>query len=89
METLIKALNTLPVSVAILDASGTILAVNDTWKELGRRNGLRIPKWGVGANYLKYSGGKGLRSTRFLRDLKDLLAGRLDLLKKVSNYQTI
>ena len=83
METLIKALNTLPVSAVILDASGTIVAVNDTWKEFGRRNGLRIPSWGVGANYLKYSGGKGLRSTRFVRDLRDLLAGRLDLLTAI------
>jgi hypothetical protein len=83
METLFEALNTLPVSAVILDASGTIVAVNDTWKEFGRRNGLRIPSWGVGANYLKYSGGKGLRSTRFVRDLRDLLAGRLDLLTAI------
>ncbi len=83
METLIKSLSTLPASVAILDASGKILAVNDLWKEFGRRNGLRIPNWGVGTNYLKYSGGKGLRSTRFLRDLEDLLAGRLDLLTAI------
>lgn len=83
MEVLIEALNTLPVSAVVLDASGTIVAVNDTWKEFGRRNGLRIPNWGVGANYLKYSGGKGLRSTRVMRDLKDLLAGRLDLLTAI------
>jgi DNA-binding CsgD family transcriptional regulator len=83
METLFEALNTLPVSAVILDASGTIVAVNDAWKEFGRRNGLRIPSWGVGANYLKYSGGKGLRSTRFVRDLRDLLAGRLDLLTAI------
>ena len=83
METLIQALNTLPVSAAILDASGTIVAVNDTWKEFGRRNGLGVPNWGIGANYLRYSGGKGLRSTRFVRDLKDLLAGRLDLLTAI------
>lgn len=83
MEALVKALNTLPVSAVFLDASGTIVAANDTWKEFGRRNGLRIPNWGVGANYLKYSGGKGLRSTRVMRDLKDLLAGRLDLLTAI------
>ncbi len=62
---------------------GTIVAANDTWKEFGRRNGLRIPNWGFGANYLKYSGGKGFRSTRIVRDLKDLLAGRLDLLTAI------
>jgi DNA-binding NarL/FixJ family response regulator len=83
METLINALSTLPVSAVILDASGMILAVNDTWKEFGRRNALRMPNWGVGTNYLKYSGGEGLRSTHFMRDLKDLLAGRLDLLTAI------
>jgi DNA-binding NarL/FixJ family response regulator len=83
MEALIQALNTLPVSAAVLDGSGTIVAVNDTWKEFGRRNGLGIPDWGVGASYLKYAGGKGRRSARFVRDLKDLLDGRLDLLTTI------
>ena len=59
------------------------MAVNDTWKEFGRHNGLCLANWGVGANYLKYSGGKRLRSTRSVRDLKDLLAGRLDLLTAI------
>ena len=58
MEALIQALNTLPVSAVVLDASGTIVAVNDTWKEFGRHNGLCLANWEVGANYLKYSGGK-------------------------------
>lgn len=79
MEALIQALKTLPVSAVVLDASGTIVAVNRTWKEFGRRNGLRIPDWGVGASYLKYS----RRNGRFVRDLKDLLAGRIDLLTTV------
>jgi DNA-binding CsgD family transcriptional regulator len=83
METLIKTLKTLPVSTATLDASGTIVAVNDAWKDFGRRNGLRIPNSGVGSNYLQYCRGKGLRLTRFKKDLKDLLAGRLDLLTSI------
>lgn len=36
----IEELKALPVSVAILDASGTIVAVNDAWKDFGRRNEL-------------------------------------------------
>jgi DNA-binding CsgD family transcriptional regulator len=83
METLINALSALPVSTAVLDESGTILAVNDTWKEFGQRNGLCIPNWGVGTNYLRYSGGEGSHASRFVRDLKDLLAGRLDLLTAI------
>ena len=41
----------LPVSVAILDRSGTIVGVNDAWKDFGRRSNLRISNFGVGANY--------------------------------------
>jgi DNA-binding CsgD family transcriptional regulator len=59
----------------ILDASGVIVAVNDTWKEFGRQNGLRIPNAGVGVNYLQYCAG-----SEFTRELRGLLAGRLDLL---------
>jgi len=73
-----KALKALPVSAVILDASGMIVAVNDTWKEFGRRNGLSIPNAGVGANYLQYCAGSELTM-----ELKRLLAGRLDLLTLV------
>jgi DNA-binding CsgD family transcriptional regulator len=73
-----KALNALPVSSVIIDASGMIVAVNDTWKEFGRRNGLSIPNAGVGANYLQYCA-----ESEFTMELKSLLAGRLDLLTLV------
>jgi len=83
METLIKALQSLPVSVAILDAGGMIVEVNDTWREFGRLNGLQIPSAGVGANYLACCEGSGAQSLRLQRDLRDLLAGRLDLLTTI------
>lgn len=75
-----EKLKALPVSAAILDASGTIVAVNDAWKDFGRRNGLRIPNSGIASNYLKYCGSGGLESSRFLADLKRLLAREIDLL---------
>jgi DNA-binding CsgD family transcriptional regulator len=74
----LKALKALPVSAVILDASGMIVAVNDTWKEFGRQNGLCIPSAGVGANYLQYCTG-----SEFTMELRRLLAGRLDLLTLV------
>jgi hypothetical protein len=67
-----KALKALPVSAVILDASGVIVAVNDTWKEFGWQNGLRIPKAGVGVNYLQYCAG-----SEFTRELRELLAPSL------------
>jgi DNA-binding CsgD family transcriptional regulator len=76
----LETLRALPVSAAILDASGKIVAVNDTWKELGRRNRLRIPRFGIGANYLQYCGSEEPQASRFASDLQNLLAGRLDSL---------
>ncbi len=75
-----EGLRSLPVSVAILDHSGTIVAVNDIWKQFGRRNGLRIPHSAVGSNYLQYCSSDEPGSRRFASQLKSLLAGRRDLL---------
>jgi hypothetical protein len=73
-----KALKTLPVSVAILDSSGIIVAINDTWKDFRRRNGLRISNAGIGASYLEYC-----VDSEFATELRALLAGRLNLLTLV------
>ncbi|QWG12217.1 response regulator transcription factor [Bradyrhizobium sediminis] len=75
-----ERLKSLPASVSILDASGTIVAVNDTWKQFGQQNGLRIPNSGIGSNYLQHCPSDLPRSRRFLGELKALLAGQLDLL---------
>jgi DNA-binding CsgD family transcriptional regulator len=79
----LKKLNALPVSAAILDPSGIIVAVNDAWKSFGRRNGLRIPNSGIGSNYLQYCGSGKAKSSALARDLKAMLAGKLDLLTLV------
>ena len=75
-----EVLKALPVSAAILDATGTIVAVNDTWKEFGRRNGLSIPDSGIGSNYLQYC---TAGEPKFKTDLRALLTGKLDLLTLV------
>ena len=75
-----EALKSLPASAVILDADGTIVAVNDTWKEFARRNGLRVPHSAVGSNYLQYCRSDEPHSRRFVRQLRALLAGQLDLL---------
>lgn len=73
----LKTLKALPVSAAILNPSGTIIAVNDRWKDFGRKNGLRMPNFGVGSNYLQFCGSE---RSHFATDLRELLAGRQDLL---------
>ena len=73
-------LNALPVNAVILDASGTIVAVNETWKEFARQNGLHLPNFGIGSNYLEFCGSDGPYPSLFATDLKDLLARRRKLL---------
>jgi DNA-binding CsgD family transcriptional regulator len=73
-------LESLPASAAILDRSGRIVAVNGMWKEFGRRNGLRVPHSAIGAHYLQYCRSDAADSRRFARELRALLAGKLDLL---------
>lgn len=75
-----ERLKSLPASAVILDSSGIIVAVNDPWKEFGRRNGLRVPNFAIGTNYLQYCRSDEPRSRRFARELRALLAGQLDLL---------
>lgn len=75
-----EGLKSLPASVAVLDASGTIVAVNDTWKQFGRRNGLRLSHSAIGSNYLQYSRSDEPDSRRFVGELRALLAGKRDLL---------
>jgi DNA-binding CsgD family transcriptional regulator len=75
-----EGLKSLPVSVAIVDASGTTVAVNKTWEQFGKRNGLRVPRSGVGLSYLNYCLVDEPNSRRFVTQLKALLAGRRDLL---------
>jgi len=72
------AIEALPVSIAVLDSRGTIVGVNGRWEHFGRRNGLRLPRAGVGLNYLDYCNAPG--TSRLLKDLRALLRGRLDLL---------
>lgn len=75
-----EQLKALPASVAILDRSGMIVAVNDAWKSFGQRNGLRVPQSAIGTNYLHFCAPEDPRTRRLVQQLKALLAGRLDLL---------
>jgi diguanylate cyclase (GGDEF)-like protein/PAS domain S-box-containing protein len=45
-------LNSLPAHIALLDARGLILAVNEAWRSFGDVNSLHSPGHGIGLNYL-------------------------------------
>ncbi|MCU7375214.1 PAS domain-containing protein [Paucibacter sp. O1-1] len=45
-------LNALPSHIAVLDAEGIIISVNEAWRRFAGQNGLRDAAHGVGRNYL-------------------------------------
>ena len=45
-------LNSAPAMIAVLDPTGTIVSVNEAWREFGRENGSTDTTFGVGHNYL-------------------------------------
>jgi signal transduction histidine kinase/CheY-like chemotaxis protein len=47
-----STLDALPAHIAILDASGTIVAVNMAWRHFADDNGFERPAYGAGMNYL-------------------------------------
>ncbi|MEO7932603.1 MAG: PAS domain S-box protein [Chthoniobacterales bacterium] len=46
-------LNALPAHIALIDSEGTILSVNNRWKQFAQNNGLQPSRCGVGQNYLQ------------------------------------
>ncbi|MEP7377215.1 MAG: PAS domain S-box protein [Chitinophagaceae bacterium] len=48
-------LNTLPANIALLDTEGTIVEVNDAWRNFADDNGFIGSNYGIGDNYLAVS----------------------------------
>ena len=46
-------LNALSAHIALLDATGTIISVNDAWRRFGHANVMQGPGYGIGLNYLE------------------------------------
>jgi DNA-binding CsgD family transcriptional regulator len=78
-----ERLETLAVNAVVLDRSGKIVGVNDTWKSFGKSNGLRLPKYGIGADYLAYCGTEQRAAPSLARDLRELMAGRRDMVTTI------
>lgn len=45
-------LDALPANIAVLDAQGTIVSVNEAWRCFATANALQGPRFGIGVNYL-------------------------------------
>ena len=46
-------LNSAPAMIAVLDPQGTIISVNEAWREFGRSNNSNDLDFGLGSNYLQ------------------------------------
>jgi len=73
-------LDALPANVALLGPTGTILAVNESWRRFAQANDCRDPAFGVGRNYLEVCDqavGDGAEAARLVaRRIRDVLTGQ-------------
>ena len=77
------ALKELPVNLAVLDARGIIVDVNEAWKTFARDNDLRTPNFGIGKNYLQLCRSGAGAPAELAENLKRLIAAKLDLINFV------
>lgn len=80
-----RVLDSLTAEVAVLDQSGTIIAVNKAWSQFAADNGGTVEKTGVGANYLEVcrspAGEDAHDGERVGRGIEQVLSGSLDVFK--------
>ncbi len=78
-----RALKQLPVNLAVLNARGTIVDVNEGWKKFARDNGLRTPNFGIGKNYINVCRSGSGAPAELAENLERLIAAQLDLINLV------
>lgn len=75
-----QTLDSLSAHIAILDESGTIVAVNDVWRSFAERNGDDPEELCEGANYLRAcasaTGPNGEEAAAFAEGVRAVLSGR-------------
>lgn len=76
-------LDALPALVGLIDAAGTVLALNEAWQKRGLANALQDPTLGLGANYLRAcenaTGPSSEEAREAARGIRRILAGDLPL----------
>jgi diguanylate cyclase (GGDEF)-like protein/PAS domain S-box-containing protein len=72
-------LNALPANIALLDAQGRIVSVNETWRRFAGANALLSPEYGVSLNYLEVCdgarGNNATEATQAAAGIRSVLAG--------------
>ncbi|HEX8373286.1 MAG TPA: PAS domain S-box protein, partial [Chthoniobacterales bacterium] len=78
-ETQISILNALPAHIALIDAEGVILSVNEAWQRPATANFLQGPEFSVGLNYLeacqRSAGGRAAEVSAILDGIDRVLGG--------------
>ena len=79
-EELRSFLSTLPAHIAIVDSSGTIVAVNQAWRDFATSNGAIVSKVMEGTNYFKVcdsaTGDQSEHAAAFAEGIRSVLSGQ-------------
>jgi signal transduction histidine kinase len=70
------ALDALSAHVAVLDTKGIVVAVNRAWRRFGSANGLQLPNFGIGTNYLSVMPSADSGASSLISRLRRVLQGR-------------
>lgn len=80
VEALLRStLDALSAHIAVLDRTGTIVAVNQAWRSFARATGFTDPEGGVGMNYLlvcERAAGQSPDAAQTAEALRDIIGGR-------------
>jgi PAS domain S-box-containing protein len=75
-----RTLDSLSAHIAIIDGTGTIVAVNKAWRAFARANGASAQKYAVGANYLRAcdsaAGAYSEEAAPFAEGIRSVLSGQ-------------
>lgn len=74
-------LDALPAHMALLDAQGVIIFVNEAWREFGTNNQLQVPNFCVGENYVEVcdaaTGDNSAEASEVARGIRQILSGEI------------
>ncbi|HVL48086.1 MAG TPA: ATP-binding protein [Candidatus Thermoplasmatota archaeon] len=74
------SLDAVPLNIAVLDGHGRIAAVNVAWRRFGDENGLALPNYGIGVDYValcEEATGDGSEDARVVaQGIREILDGR-------------
>ncbi|MDO8770954.1 MAG: EAL domain-containing protein [Burkholderiaceae bacterium] len=74
-------LNALPAHIALLDAQGLIISVNEAWRRFASANVLQGPGYGIGVNYLQIcdnaGGDDASEAHQVAEGIRSVLGGRV------------